>query len=73
MTTTEAIKHCLGKEVYNAVKKCSSNPELLKMACLVAFERGYDLGWDASSEKFCAATKLRESLITLSSTGLFTE
>lgn len=70
MTTTEAIKFCFPEDVYKASNKYLSKPELLKLACLVAFENQYGLCYK-SNICWQVNDKLIKSLKVLRSTGIF--
>lgn len=72
MTTTEAIKFCFTDDFYNAARKQTSKPELLKMACLVAFKRDWVM-WPESSLHYQVQLKLKVALMFLESNGLFVD
>lgn len=72
MTTTEAIKFCFSDDFYQAARKQTSKPELLKMACLTAFKRDW-LIWPQTSQHYKVQIKLKAALAVLEEKGSFVD
>lgn len=72
MTTTDAIKFCFTDATYQASRGHLSPPEMLKLACLVAFRNQY-ANFPMTSVHWAMAEKLRNALTKLEQTGIFEE
>ena len=72
MNTTAAIKFCFTSETYEATKKYLSPPELLKLACLIAFRNEYQK-FPITSFHWQVAEQLKKALTILDNSGIFKE